>query len=67
MARSLRFAFGVVLAALSSPSLAQQGPDHAQARQIFEKIITYRTSQGQGQVPAMVSYLETVLLDGGVS
>ena len=67
MACSLRFAFGVVLAALSSPSLAQQGPDHAQARQIFEKIATYRTSHGQGQVPAMVSYLETVLRDGGVS
>ena len=65
MARSLRFVFGVILAALPSPSLAQQGPD--QARQIFEKIITYRTSHGQGQVPAMVSYLETVLRDGGVS
>ncbi len=67
MACSLRFAFGVVLAVLSSPSLAQQGPDHALARQIFEKVITYRTSHGQGQVPAMVSYLETVLRDGGVS
>ena len=67
MARSTRFAFGVVLAALSSPSLARQGPNHAQARQIFEKIVTYRTSQGQGQVPAMVSYLETALRDGGVS
>ena len=67
MARSLRFAFGVVLAALSSPSLAQPGPDHAQARQIFEKVITYRTSHGQGQVPAMVGYLETVLRHGGVS
>ena len=67
MARSLRFAFGVVLAALSSPSLAQQGPDHAQAHQIFEKVITYRTSHGQGQVPAMVGYLETVVRDGGVS
>ena len=67
MARSIRFAFGVVLASLSSGSLAQQGPDHAQARQIFEKVITYRTSHGQGQVPAMVSYLETVLRDGGIS
>ena len=65
MARSLRFVFGAILAALPSPSLAQQGSD--QARQIFEKIITYRTSHGQGQVPAMVSYLETVLRDGGVS
>jgi acetylornithine deacetylase/succinyl-diaminopimelate desuccinylase-like protein len=67
MARSLRFAFGVVLAALSSQSLAQQGPDQAQARQIFEKVITYRTSQGQGQVPSMVGYLESVLREGGIS
>jgi len=67
MARSLRFAFGVVLAALSSQSFAQQGADHAQARQIYEKIITFRTSQGQGQVPPMVGYLETVLRDGGVA
>jgi acetylornithine deacetylase/succinyl-diaminopimelate desuccinylase-like protein len=66
MARSLRFAIGVALAALSSPSVAQQGPDHAQARQMFEKVITFRTSIGQGQVPAMVSYLETVLRDAGV-
>ena len=67
MARSLRFAFGVVLAALSSQSLAQQGPDQVQARQIFEKVITYRTSHGQGQVPSMVGYLESVLREGGIS
>ena len=67
MVRSLRFAIGVTLAALSSPSVAQQGPDHAQARQMFEKVITFRTSIGQGQVPAMVTYLETVLRDAGVS
>jgi carboxypeptidase PM20D1 len=66
MAHTLRFAFGVVLAALSSQSFAQQGPEQVQARQIFEKVITYRTSQGQGQVPAMASYLESVLLKGGV-
>lgn len=67
MARSFRFAFGVVLAALSGPSLAQQGPDQIQARQIYEKVITFRTSQGNGQVPPMVAYLESVLRDGGVS
>jgi carboxypeptidase PM20D1 len=33
---------------------------------MFEKVITFRTSIGQGQVPAMVSYLETVLRDAGV-
>jgi carboxypeptidase PM20D1 len=34
---------------------------------MFEKVITFRTSIGQGQVPAMVSYLETVLRNAGVS
>ena len=34
---------------------------------MFENVITFRTSIGQGQVPAMVSYLETVLRNAGVS
>ena len=67
MARSLRFVLGAALCALSCPSFAQQTPDQVQARQMFEKVITFRTSQGQGQVPAMASYLETVLREGGVS
>jgi carboxypeptidase PM20D1 len=67
MARSLRFVLGAALCALSFPSFAQQTPDQVKARQMFEKVITFRTSQGQGQVPAMASYLETVLREGGVS
>ena len=34
---------------------------------MLEKVIAFRTSQGQGQVPNMVRYLEGVLRDGGVS
>ena len=66
MIRFLRFALGSALAALTAPSLAQDGSDKAQARRIFAKIIEFRTSQGQGQVPPMVSYLEGVLREGGV-
>ncbi len=66
MTRFLRFALGGALAALTAPLLAQDGSDHAQARQIFAKIIEFRTSQGQRQVPPMVSYLEGVLREGGV-
>jgi len=65
MAR-FRFAIGIALVAMNAPALAQQGPDQAQARQIFEKVIAFRTSQGQGQVPPMVSYIEGVLREGGV-
>lgn len=66
MAYSLRFAFGLTLAAVATAAPAQSSPEQVQARQIFEKIVTFRTSQGQGQVPAMASYLESVLLKGSV-
>jgi acetylornithine deacetylase/succinyl-diaminopimelate desuccinylase-like protein len=66
MTRSISFAIGLALAALTTPAQAQQGSDQAQARQMFEKVITFRTSPGQGQVPPMVSYLEGVLREGGI-
>ncbi len=61
-----RLAIGVAVLAMADPAAAQSGPDHAQARQILDKIITYRTSPGKGQVPPMVRYLEGVLREGGV-
>ncbi len=67
MTRSIRLAIGLALATTSFPVLAQQRPDQVQARQIYEKVITFRTSQGQGQVPPMVAYLEGVLHDAGLS
>jgi carboxypeptidase PM20D1 len=67
MTRSIRLAIGLALATTSFPALAQQRPDQVQARQIYEKVITFRTSQGQGQVPPMVAYLEGVLREGGIS
>ena len=62
-----RFAMGIALLATAAPAAAQQGPGHEQARKIFDKVITFRTSEGQGQVPAMVGYLEGVLREGGVA
>ena len=67
MARSIRVAVSLALATISTPAFAQTGPDQAQARQIYAKVIEFRTSQGNGQVPAMASYLERVLRDGGIS
>jgi carboxypeptidase PM20D1 len=64
---AFRLASGLALLAVNSPLVAQQGPDQLQARQMFAKVVEYRTSQGQGQVPAMVDYLEGVLSDGGVA
>lgn len=54
------------MAVIAVPTPAQETPDQIEARQIFEKVIAFRTSQGQGQVPPMVSYLEGVLREGGV-
>jgi len=51
-------AFIAVLCA--SPALAQDGtPQEArkEAREIFQKVIAFRTSEGLGQVPAMAQYL----------
>lgn len=66
MKRAIRLAIGSALAVMTTPALAQQAADQAQARQIFEKVITFRTSAGQGQVPPMAAYLEGILKEGGV-
>jgi carboxypeptidase PM20D1 len=66
MARFIKSALGLGLAFLPALAAAQAAPHHAQARQMFDRVITFRTSMGQGQVPAMVAYLEQTLLAGGV-
>ena len=64
---SVRLTLGLAIAAMTAPAGAQSSPHHDQARQMFERVITFRTSLGQGQVPAMVNYIEQVLSAGGVS
>ena len=66
MRNIVRLAVGVAFAAAAFPVAAQSSPEHVQARQIFERVITFRTSHGKAQVPAMVAYLEQTLLAGGV-
>src|SRR5688572_5175992 len=67
MNNSVRMAFGMAFAAVAFPAAAQTSPEHVQARQMFERVVTFRTSHGQGQVPAMTAYLEQVLRAGGVA
>jgi acetylornithine deacetylase/succinyl-diaminopimelate desuccinylase-like protein len=62
-----RIAIGIAVVAMNATVFAQQGPDQVQSRQIFAKVVEFRTSQGKGQVPAMASYLEGVLRDGGIA
>ncbi|CAN5831916.1 M20/M25/M40 family metallo-hydrolase [soil metagenome] len=45
---------------------AQKAPHHSEARQIFERLIAFRSAQGHGQVPAMARYIAETLRAGGV-
>lgn len=45
---------------------AQTQPHDAQARQIFERVVAFRTAKGHGQVPAMANYLAETLKAGGI-
>lgn len=61
--------FGLWLAAAFcavSPAAAQDAPHERQARQIYERLIAFRTAAGHGQVPAMASYIAETLRAGGV-
>ena len=66
MTRSLLIAFAALAGTAMWPAQAQLAPHHSEARQMFERVITFRTSKGQGQVPAMVDYLEQTLRANGV-
>lgn len=59
-------AFLAALLAAAAPVAAQDAPHQRQARQVFERLISFRTAQGQGQVPAMAAYIADTLRAGGV-
>lgn len=57
----------VVLALLAAaPAAAQDAPYQRQARQILERLVSFRTAAGQGQVPPMIAYIQQTLRAGGV-
>ncbi len=57
----------LVAMALTSTATAADMPAHeAQAREIYARIIGFRTAEGQQQVPAMVAYLGDVLTRAGI-
>ena len=66
MTRYAHFAAALLAASVAGSAAAQSAPHHAQAREMFDRVITFRTSYGQGQVPPMVAYLEQTLQAGGV-
>ena len=56
----------VALALTSMPVVADTPAHETQAREIYARIIGFRTAEGQKQVPAMVAYLSDVLTRAGV-
>ena len=62
-----RLILTLVAVALTSVPAAADVPAHeAQAREIYARIVGFRTAEGQKQTPAMVAYLSDVLTKAGV-
>lgn len=47
-------------------ALAETAPHERQAHAIFDRLISFRTAAGHGQVPAMANYIAETLRSGGV-
>lgn len=56
----------IAAAALAFPSWAQDRPDQKQAREVYRRLIGFRSAAGHGQVPAMADYIAGTLREGGV-
>lgn len=66
MAVNLLRAFSVLALFSAAPGIASAADAHnAKAREIFSKVISYPTSIGLGQVPAMAEYLAGEFRRGG--
>ena len=56
----------LMTAALCGPASAQTAAYEVKAREIYEKVISFRTAAGQQQTQAMAAYLIETLQAGGV-
>jgi carboxypeptidase PM20D1 len=65
--RKLIVSVAAIAAAFSVSAAAQTAPHEVQAREIYARVISFRTAAGQKQTPAMVAYLVETLQAGGVS
>ncbi|HKU14037.1 MAG TPA: M20/M25/M40 family metallo-hydrolase [Steroidobacteraceae bacterium] len=64
--KKLVFLAAALSAAFAGPAAAQTEPHYPQAREIYARVISFRTAAGQGQMPAMVAYLTETLKAGAV-
>ncbi len=65
MLRNLVLLIGALM--LATPAVAQDQAHQRQARQILERLVSFRSAAGQGQVPPMIAYIQETLRAGGVS
>jgi acetylornithine deacetylase/succinyl-diaminopimelate desuccinylase-like protein len=61
-----RLVLAALALTLATPAAAQDQPYQRQARQILERLVSFRTAAGQGQVPQAVTYIQQTLRAGGV-
>jgi carboxypeptidase PM20D1 len=52
---------------LATPAAAQDQPHQRQARQILERLVSFRSAEGHRQVPPMVAWIRETLRAGGVA
>lgn len=64
--KQLILSVAAMTAVFTGPAVAQTAAHEAKAREIYAKVISFRTAAGQGQLPAMVGYLVETLQAGGV-
>jgi carboxypeptidase PM20D1 len=64
--RKLILATAALAATLCGTAIAQTAPHELKAREIYARVISFRTAAGQKQTPAMVAYLVETLKAGGV-
>ena len=65
MTRRILTTVALAMALTSMPAAADTPAHEAQAREIYARIVGFRTAEGQKQVPAMVAYLTDVLTKAG--
>lgn len=64
--KKLIASMAAMAAVFSGPITAQTAQHEVKAREVYARVISFRTAAGQEQVPAMIAYLVEVLKAGGV-
>ena len=64
--KQLILSLAAMAAAFAGAAVAQTAPHEVKAREIYAKVISFRTAAGQEQMPALIAYLVDTLKAGGV-